>query len=1102
MSASRRPASRRGKPASRKRKPAARRSPSARRGAPKGKSAARKASARKRGTGKSTARKPKAARAGIHPVLRDLPLLEFMPSELRRLIAESFVPLSFSFGGVIVREGEQADALFVLASGRARAVKTGEGGDEVPLGVLQPGDTFGELGLLDDSTRSATVRASSEVEAFRLDRSIFRALLSTHPEVRESFDLHIRRRNLENFFRLYSAFSGLPSDALALLLRELRPVEVEKGDVVVREGARAGPMYVVEEGRLRAQKRLNGRDRDVAYLRKGDFFGEVSIFKGGSREATVEAVTKARLLALERKTFRKLLSTVPEFRSRIEERISQYDYRQTANVPLDFAEEILPAELGLHEAVGPDQVEEVVAEPDEEEEEEPEEGVSSDERFARPAKRIRRFPHVYQLDEMDCGAACVAMVTRHFGRPVSIGHIREVVGTGIEGTSLLGITNGAQNVGLASRSVKASKSRLDEMPLPAVVHWDGNHWVVLYDVDRKHVRVADPARGLRRMPREEFEENWSGYAALFAYTPELEKVPVQPSRMKWVWEFLRPYRWTFVRAALLALASAGLSMLIPVFTQLIVDRVIAERDFGLLNVVVLSMIGVLLLMTAATIGQRYLLSRAAVRIDGTTLDHITGKLLALPMTYFHTRRTGDISRRLTGFRQAREFLVQQGVQGITSSTQLVAAVALMVVYSWRLALVYLAVVPIYVVLMRFSIGRLRPMYDSLEESFGRYHSHQIDAIKGIETVKSMGAEPALRTRLRDQFGALSRRLFRADFTIMLFEGALQVITFLSLALFLWVGAYQVLDGRLSVGELVSFNALVLLANAPLLLLLAMWDQFQFASVLLNRLNDIFEHKPEQGEDHSRLRRVKTLEGAIRFNDVWFWYPGPQPQPILEGINLDVEPGTTVAIVGRSGSGKTTLVKCLAGLIEPTQGAIKYDGVDLRTLEFRDLRRKIGFVLQEPYLFDDTIARNIGFGEEEPDMERVEHAARVANAHDFIDRLPLGYETRIGETGILLSGGQRQRVAIARALYQRPPVLIFDEATSSLDTESERAVQENMDQLLEERTSFVIAHRLSTIRDADLIVVLEKGKLVEQGTHDELMERQGLYYYLVSQQLSV
>jgi ATP-binding cassette subfamily B protein len=572
--------------------------------------------------------------------------------------------------------------------------------------------------------------------------------------------------------------------------------------------------------------------------------------------------------------------------------------------------------------------------------------------------------------------------------------------------------------------------------------------------------------------------------------------------MRWIWQFVRPFRWTLVRATILALLSAGLAMLIPVFSQIIVDRVVTQGDIGLLNVVVLAMVGVLLLMTLSSIGQRYLLSRDAVKIDGSTLDFITGKLLALPMSYFYTRRTGDISRRLTGFRQAREFLVQEGVQGLTAVTQLIVAVVIMFVYSRILTLVFLAVIPLYIALMRVSIRRLRPMYDSLEEGFGKYHGQQIDAIKGIETVKSIGAEDILRGRLLGQFRALSQRLFRADFTGMIFEGAVELVTFISLALFLWVGARQVLAGHLTVGGLVSFNALVLLASAPLQLLAQMWDEFQMASVLLNRLNDIFEHDPEQGEDHSGLRKVRTMEGAIRFRDMSFWYPGPQQTPILEQITLDVPAGTTVAIVGRSGSGKTTLVKCLAGLIEPTRGSITYDGVDLATIDYRALRQKIGFVLQEPYLFDDSIASNIAFGNETPDMERVERAARIANAHDFIDRLPLGYDTWIGETGINLSGGQRQRIAIARALYLEPPVLIFDEATSSLDTESERAVQANVDQLLEGRTSFVIAHRLSTIRNADVIVVLEKGKLVERGSHAELMEHRGLYYYLVSQQLSV
>jgi ATP-binding cassette subfamily B protein len=323
-----------------------------------------------------------------------------------------------------------------------------------------------------------------------------------------------------------------------------------------------------------------------------------------------------------------------------------------------------------------------------------------------------------------------------------------------------------------------------------------------------------------------------------------------------------------------------------------------------------------------------------------------------------------------------------------------------------------------------------------------------------------------------------------------------------MALFLFIGAQRVMNGEMTIGAMVAFNSLVAMANAPILTLLSLWDNWQFAAVLLGRMNDIFESEPEQGHDHSHLKPVRTLEGRVQFENVTFQYGGPDSLKILEDISIDIPTGKIVAIVGRSGSGKTTLVKCLAGILEPTEGAICFDGIEQKKLRYRDLRRQIGFVLQENYLFDDTIAKNIAFGDEEPDMERVAWAARVANAHEFIQRLPLGYDTRVGETGIALSGGQRQRIAIARAVYNKPPILIFDEATSALDTESEKAVKENMDQLLKGRTSFVIAHRLSTIRDADLILVIEKGRIVEQGTHEELMERQGLYYYLSSQQLGL
>jgi ATP-binding cassette subfamily B protein len=281
-----------------------------------------------------------------------------------------------------------------------------------------------------------------------------------------------------------------------------------------------------------------------------------------------------------------------------------------------------------------------------------------------------------------------------------------------------------------------------------------------------------------------------------------------------------------------------------------------------------------------------------------------------------------------------------------------------------------------------------------------------------------------------------------------------------------------------------------------------WDNLQFATVLLNRLNDIFEQEPEQGRNRSRLMPVHSLEGRIQLRGVSFKYGGPEAPNILTNITLDIAPARMVAFVGRSGCGKTTLINLIAGLLEPTEGTILFDNTDLKTLNYRDVRRHIGMVLQENHIFNESIARNIAFGDSEPDLDRVLAAAQTAAAHDFIMRLPLGYETKIGESGLSLSGGQKQRIAIARAIYNNPPVLIFDEATSALDTESERAIQNNLGRMMEGRTTIVIAHRLSTIREADTIVVLEKGMVAEVGNHDQLMEQRGLYFYLSSQQLGI
>jgi ATP-binding cassette subfamily B protein len=1029
-------------------------------------------------------------------LLAALPAFSLLPEAVRGLVAGSFDELELPFGATIVEEGDEADAFYVLACGSARVLKRAPNGEEVALRTLHRGDTFGEAGLLEQTTRTATVRASSEVKVLRLHASVFDAVARLHPEIRTAFEAMARSRALWNFFRLNPAFSSLPSEALGKLVTGLEEVEVDAGTQVVAEGDPPGPMFVVEQGRLRAFHTVDGVERDLAYLRNGDVFGERSLFLGEPRAATVETIRDCRLLRLPTHLYRELVDENPDFRGRMQVRVAQYSYRDVARVPLDFADEILPAEAVAADRQGAADV--PAREPEAVDELEIEPGA------AKP-KPGKRFPHVFQIDEMDCGAACLAMVCRYYGRAVPVSYIREIAHTTTRGTTLNGITRAAEDLGLHARSVRASKSKLDDMPLPAIVHWQGDHWIVLYRVERNHVRVADPESGLRRYKREEFLEGWTGYASVMSYGEGLEDQPAQKLSLGWIKPFLRPYLKILALATFLAFLAAGLELVLPILTARIVDNVLVKdtaHKVDKLWVLMGLIAAVVLALTAAGLIQRYLLSRVAVQFDTATLDHLTKTLLALPMRYFSTRRTGDIDRRLSGAISVRQFLTTGGVQVLTAVAQLIAAVILMFVFNWLLALIYLATIPLYAVLMRYSSTRLRPAYDDLEANYGRYSSSQIDAIRGIETVKALAAEDSLRRAMLARFQTLAKRTFRTQFVVLTYQGLLQLINFTSFAIFLFVGAIEVIHGGLTLGEFVAFNALIALANGPVLILLSLWDQMQQARVQLLRLDDVLDQEPEQGHDRSALIPVTTLAGRVELKGVGFRYGGSDAPPILEDLTFTVEPGETIAIVGRSGSGKTTLIKLLSGLYEPTEGSISFDGYDMTTLDYRTLRRQIGFVLQENYLFNDSLSANIAFGDENVDTEKLVKASKAANAHEFIQRLPLGYDTRVGESGLRLSGGQQQRVAIARALYHAPPILLFDEATSALDAESERAVKTSLDEVLTGRTSFVIAHRLSTIRDADRILVLERGRLVEQGTHDELMARQGLYFYLASQQLEL
>lgn len=727
--------------------------------------------------------------------------------------------------------------------------------------------------------------------------------------------------------------------------------------------------------------------------------------------------------------------------------------------------------------------------------------------FARPIKQRNRawfgrsYPFIPQQSSADCGATCLAMIAQYWGKRLNLNTLRNLAGVGRSGASLKGLAHAAENLGFQARPVRSSFNRIAEQTMPWIAHWQGDHYVVVYRVNRNRVLVADPGLGKRSLTATEFQASWTGYALLLTPTESLKAVPSSKPSLGKFWGAFLPYQSMLLPIIIATVLLQVFGVVTPLFTQIILDQVVVHKSLPTLHVFIIGLLMFGFWRIGLVCIRQYLLDYFSNQVDLTLISGFISHTLNLPLQFFATRHVGDIVTRVQENQKIQSFLTRQAIGAWLDAIMAVFYVGLMLHYNLQLALLVLALLPPIIILTVIASPFLRRISRQIFHEAAKQNSSLVEMLTGIATVKATGAERDLRWQWEDHLTSQFNAQFRGQKFSNGLQGVSSAINTLGSTALLWYGATLVIQDQLSIGQFVAFNMMIGNVIGPVLSLVGLWDEFQEVLVSVERLDDIFTATPEERPDKP-LIVLPSLRGEVQFENVTFRYNADDDRNILQNISFYVSPGSTVAIVGRSGSGKTTLISLLQGLYHPNTGRITIDGNDLRHVSPQSLRHQLGVVPQECFLFSGTILDNITLYRSEYPLESVLEVAKLAEAHSFIQSLPLGYHTKVGERGTMLSGGQRQRIAIARALLSNPRILILDEATSSLDTESERRFQKNLQHISRNRTTFIIAHRLSTVRSADCILVIDRGLIVEQGTHAELMKKQGLYAQLAQQQLDL
>jgi len=729
------------------------------------------------------------------------------------------------------------------------------------------------------------------------------------------------------------------------------------------------------------------------------------------------------------------------------------------------------------------------------------------------------FPFYKQLDAMDCGPSCLRMIAQHYGKNFSLQSLRDKSYITREGVSMLGISDAAEAIGFRSMGVRITfEQLLNEAPMPCVAHWNENHFVVVYKLTKKRngktiVHVSDPARGLINFTKEEFLSGWAktkeegddkGLCLLLETTPDFyqnEDEKLNKSGFKFLFSYLRPYKKIITQLFLGLILGSLLQLIFPFLTQSIVDKGINTQDLNFVTLIIIAQLVLIFSRTLVEFVRSWILLHLGTRINISLISDFLIKLMKLPVSFFDTKMIGDLIQRIGDHKRIENFLTSSTLNILFSFFTLVIFGAVLLVYNVNIFLIFLLGSTLYTMWVYIFMKKRRDIDNRRFAQMSDNQSNVIQLITGMQEIKLNNCEKQKRWEWEN----IQAKLFKVNMASLSLNQYQQAggafINEIKNIIITFIAAKSVIDGNMTLGMMLAVQYMIGQLNSPINQMIGFLQDTQDAKISLERLGEIHQKDDEESDLEPKID-ILPEHRDLNIEKVFFQYEGPHSPFVLDDVELNIPEKKITAIVGTSGSGKTTLVKLLLGFYNPVKGKINLGDLYLNNVSNRMWRDKCGVVMQDGFIFSDSIANNISVSEEIPDRKKLLHAVKVANIQEFIESLPLGYNTKIGQNGVGLSQGQKQRILIARAVYKNPEFIFFDEATNALDANNERIIMDNLDEFFKGKTVVVVAHRLSTVKNADQIVVLEKGKIVEKGTHSELTKLKGSYFELVKNQLEL